>query len=262
MMALLAATWLLLRTHLTRVLFSRRIALCALIALGPAVIAALVLSAEHEPPPPLEVAMFPGWFLLLQIVVPIVSLIAGSAVISEEIEDRTITFLFTRPFPRAGLLLGRWGATALILALLLGGSALLLGLVVETLAPAGLPPGARAEVIAPLLLMAMAGGAVYSALFAVIGVFLKRPMIIGLAYTFVIEGVLANLPGKSQGLAVLYHLRSYVASSSAVWQALLEETPIKLEPHSASVLWLALVALVALVLGSWGVSRRQFELTA
>ena len=262
-MALLAATWLLLRTHLTRVLFSRRIALCALIALGPSVLAALVLKGQHdEPPPPIEIATFPGWFLLLQIVVPIVSLIAGSAVISEEIEDRTITFLFTRPFPRAGLLLGRWCATALILALLLGGSALLLGLVIETLAPDGLPPRAQAEVIAPLCKMAVAGGAVYSALFAVIGVFLKRPMIVGLAYTFVIEGVLANLPGKSQGLAVLYHLRSYVASSSEAWQTVLENAPTRLEPHAASLTWLALVALVALVLGSIGVSRRQFELTA
>lgn len=261
-MALLTASLLFLRTHFRRVLFSRRIALCALIACGPAVLASLVLSTpQPDAPSAVEIVTFPGWFVLLQIVVPVVSLIAGSAVISEEIEDRTITFLFTRPFPRAALLLGRWSATALILALLLGGSALLLGLVVATLAKPG-DPLPHADVTVPLCAMAIGGGAVYSALFAVVGVFLRRPMIVGLAYSFVIEGLLANLPGKSQGLTVLYHLRSYVASASPSWRTVLENAPMLLEPQAASLTWLAVVALVALVLGSWGVSRRQFELTA
>jgi ABC-type transport system involved in multi-copper enzyme maturation permease subunit len=263
MMALLRASLLFLRTHFARVLLSRRMLLCALMALGPAVIAALVLSSRGETPPPVEVIAFPGWILLLQVVVPAASLIAGSAVISEEVEDRTITFLFTRPFPRAALLLGRWGATALILALLLGASALLLAASAEAFAPAGAPPIPHGELTVPLAAMAAAGGVVYSALFAVIGVFLKRPMIVGLAYTFVIEGFLANLPGKSKGLTVIYHLRSYVAScSETVWSEVLEEFRIALEPQSASLTWLAVVLVAALALGSYGVSRRQFELTA
>jgi ABC-type transport system involved in multi-copper enzyme maturation permease subunit len=262
MMALLRSSLLFLRTHFTRVLLSKRMLLCALMALGPAVIAALVLSSAHGAPPSIEVLVFPGWMLLLQVVVPASSLLAGSAVISEEVEDRTITFLFTRPVPRAALLLGRWGATALILALLLGSSALLLAASVEAFAPAGAAPIPHREVSLPLAAMAATGGVVYSALFAVIGVFLKRPMIVGLAYTFVIEGFLANLPGKSKGLTVLYHLRSYVASRSPAWDQVIEEIPIELEPQSASLTWLAVVLVVALALGAWGVSRRQFELTA
>ncbi len=110
--------------------------------------------------------------------------------------------------------------------------------------------------------MAVLGGAVYSALFAVIGVFLKRPMIVGLAYTFVIEGVLSNIPGKSQGLAVVYHLRSYVASASELWNMVGEESSIVLEPQADSIGWLLRTLALALVLGSLLVSRRQYVLTA
>lgn len=261
-MALINATLLLLRTHFTRVLLSRRTALCALISLAPVAIASLILLADEKPPPAHEVATVLGWMLLLQIVVPLNSLIAGSAVISEEIDDRTITYLFTRPFPRAALLLGRWIATAAILALLCGGSALLLTTAVNQFGPAAETPLSAEGITWPLFQMAVLGGAVYSALFAVIGVFLKRPMIVGLAYTFVIEGVLSNIPGKSQGLAVVYHLRSYVASASELWNMVGEESSIVLEPQADSIGWLLRTLALALVLGSLLVSRRQYVLTA
>ena len=261
MTALLSATLLFFRTHFSRVLWSRRMLLCALIALAPAALAALVMTST-ESPPAVEVAMYPGWLLLLGIVVPITSLIAGAAVISEEIDDRTITYLLTRPFPRAALLLGRWMATAVILAVLLGGSAALLAAVTGGLAPTDERPFPHDAISWPLAQMAVAGGAVYSALFAVIGVFMKRPMIVGLGYAFVIEGVLASIPGKSQGLAVLYHLRSYVASKSELWLKVTEGMDFRLEDPADSLRWLAVALVAALALGSALITRRQYVLSA
>lgn len=262
MTALIRSTLLLFRTHLVRLALSKRTALCALIALGPAVLAFMVLSMEGTPPPAHEVVMYPGWFLLLQVAVPLVALIAGSAVFAEEVDDRTVTYLFTRPFPRAALLLGRWLATAVILCALLGGGALTLALVCKGLARTPEEAAFPAGIVAPLALMAMAGGAVYSAVFAAAGTFLKRPMIVGLGYTFVIEGVLANVPGKSQGLAILYHLRSYVAQGSELWREVYEGKMVELEPRGDSLVTLAIVLVSALAIGSLVVSRRQYILTS
>jgi len=261
MTALIRATLLLFRTHFVRLLLSKRTALCAVVALGPATLATLVLSLDQSPPPAHEIVMYPGWFLLLQVAVPLVSLIAGSAVFSEEVDDRTVTYLFTRPFPRAALLLGRWLATAAILCLVLGGGALALVLVCKGLAPPDqkdFPEG----IAAPLIQMAMLGGAVYSAVFAAAGTFLKRPMIVGLGYTFVIEVVLANVPGKSQGLALLYHLRSFVAHGSTLWAQVYEENLVELEPRAESLTTLWVVLVLALVIGSVVVSRKQYVLTS
>ena len=261
MTALIRSTLLLFRTHFVRLLFSKRSALCALIAFGPATLALLILSLDERPPPAHEIAMYPGWFLLLQVAVPLVSLIAGSAVFAEEVDDRTVTYLFTRPFPRAALLLGRWFATAAILGILLGGGALTLVLVCKGLTPpeqGDFPEG----IAAPLIQMAVLGGAVYSAVFAAAGTFLKRPMIVGLGYTFVIEGVLANVPGKSQGLAILYHLRSYVAQASELWAEVYEQNMVELETQSDTLTTLVIILVAALVIGSLVVSRKQYVLTA
>ena len=260
MITLVRTTLLLVRTHLGRVAFSKRAAFCLLAALGPAALAFLVVSLGDHHPDAIEVVAFPGWVLLLQVVVPITSLIAGSAVIAEEIDDRTITYLFTRPVPRAALLLGRWIATALLLTVLLGGGALLLYLVVEHFgeaAPGEIPIDG---VVRPLVIASVLGGIVYSALFAAAGTFLKRPMIVGLGYTFVIEGFLANLPGKTQSLTIQYYLRSLVLDGGhEIWTEVSENM---VGNAGNSLLSLGLILLASLVLGSWIVSRRQYLLTA
>ncbi len=260
MMALVRATLLLLRTHLVRILFTKRVALCALIALGPAAIPFLAQSFDDGPP--ILTVMIPGWHIYLGFVVPIVALITGSAVISEEIDDRTITYLFVRPFPRAALLFGRWLATVLVLFLLLGGGCSALVLSAKVFAPtpeaAEFPP----EVVTPLILMAMAGGAAYSALFAAIGTFLRRPMIVGLGYVFLIEVLLARMPGRSQNLAIVYHLWSYVGSAGDVWKKVYQESMTEIGTQGEALSALATVTLVALTVGALIVSRRQYVLTS
>ena len=256
-MELLRTTLLLFRTHLPRLLFSRRTLLCVVIALAPSALSCVALSFD-DGPQGMEVIIYPTWMLLFQIVVPLTSLIMGSAVISEEIDDRTITYLFTRPFPRAALLLGRWLATALVLALVLGGGAVLHTVTVELLSGADVP----IALTRPIVEAAILGGAVYSALFAALGTFLKRPMIVGLGYCFVIEGILANMPGKNQGLAIVHHLRSYVAAESELWEMVREGPFENLGTPQDAVTSMVWVMLIALVLGSVVVSRRQYVLTS
>ena len=67
-----------------------------------------------------------------------------------------------------------------------------------------------------ILLTVLMGAVVYSALFAAAGALFKRPMLIGLAYTFVVEGFLGNLPGANQKATVQYY-RELPASSTAAW---------------------------------------------
>src|SRR5215470_14840048 len=98
MPGLVAVSFLIFRTHLARVWTSRR----ALAAIPPIVAALAARFDRHNTPATIAVNL--GWLLLLQVIVPLVTLVAGSAVVAEEIEDRTITYLFSRPIPRASLL--------------------------------------------------------------------------------------------------------------------------------------------------------------
>ena len=129
------------------------------------------------------------------------------------------------------------------------------------------PAELRAEFLRPMLrrfvLAAMLGGAVYSLLFAVIGVFLRHPMIYGLGYVFALEGLLANFPGESQSLSIQYHLRSIVVEPRLpIFHELYPWDLAAFSGPLEAVRVLAIVMLVAFSIGGWAIGRRQYVLTA
>ena len=317
MIQLLRFTLFFWRTYLVRTLLTKRMLLVALGCMVPPLMAWFVLTVPRHGPLPVQAFMYPSLFLVLQIMVPLAAVIGGAAVISEEIDDRTITYLLTRPIPRPSILLGRWLATLTILFAFVGTSVFTLGTIAEFKSshPTVHPPvverpdegsqldahderpaderaRARAEarrqrrererdepaavlveampdhrlpsgLFAAVLTVALLGTAVYSALFAVFGTFLKHPMIAGLGYAFAIEGFLANLPGASQSWTVQYYLRSYLLSNHpALWNALHEETLAKYGTANEAVTKLAIVLAVTLLAGSLTIRRKQYELSA
>jgi ABC-type transport system involved in multi-copper enzyme maturation permease subunit len=105
-------------THLRRSLTSRRTMLSLALALLPGAIAWTLAHFAHRVSAG-DIATHLGWLLILQVLLPILALIGGTAVVTEEVEDRTITFLFSRPIVRASLLLGRWLAALVLLSAVL-----------------------------------------------------------------------------------------------------------------------------------------------
>jgi ABC-type transport system involved in multi-copper enzyme maturation permease subunit len=250
--SLSSAALLLFRTQLARVWWSRRSLACAALAAAPPLLAWIVSSAARKIPGDM-VAVHIGWLLLVQVVVPLCALVCGSAVVTEEIENRTITYLFTRPIPRSAVLLGRWGAALVVLSVLLGLSAVSTSWVVAS----------EDGISAPLLAATLLGGAVYSGLFAAAGVFFRHPMIAGLGYAFAIEGFLANLPGKNQVLTIQYHLRSVIAATgSPSWHEIAGFSSARFETLGGSISTLVLLLAAVLALGSWRISRKEYVLSA
>ncbi len=48
------------------------------------------------------------WLLYLRFIVPVLGVFYGTSLIADEVEDRTITYLFTRPIPRGAVLVGKY----------------------------------------------------------------------------------------------------------------------------------------------------------
>ncbi len=259
MSALLGATWLLFHVHLPRLLRARRTLFVLLLALAPAALAWIVTSLSGRIAPG-EVAANGGWIMLVQVVTPLSALVLGAATVAEEVEDRTITYLFTRPMPRAALLLGRWAAIALILVLILGLATWLFLLAAERARGDG--PPVDAQIARALLFAVLAGAVTYSALAAALGAFVRHPILIGLGYAFAVEGFLANLPGRNQSLTVQHHLRSLMAAQgSPLWAKVEGFASASYESGGTALVVLACIALGALALGSWRLARREFVLS-
>ena len=261
---MLRATIILCQFHFWRLCFSKRLFACLAVSALPVAAAFLIktISPYVGPPPAIELA----WFLIVQFVVPVLALILGSAVVAEEVEDRTIVFLFTRPIPRMTILLGRWLASLVVLSVLLTACVLLtvhfLGESAADDQEHALPAGA----VVALCQVAIVGGVVYSALFAACGALVRRPIILGLGYTFAVEAFLGSLPGKNQALTIQYYLRSYLCGQNDAILARIEQLTdsrsIEMVAPGDALLTMAYVLVVALVAGCWTISRRQYVLTS
>ena len=283
MLLFIQNAWLLSRMQLRSLVLSRRMLLCIVLAAAPVVIA--WFAGAHEDAA--EIVPLLGLFLILQVVAPLISLTVGSSVVTEEIESRTITYIFTRPTDRAAFFVGRLAASTLVSSILLGISSM--GVVLVATYPRqgmanlkrvhhrrgahemveivrDLPDGS----ILGLLVAATVAAAMYTLISAGLGVFYKRAMILALAYTFAIEGFLANIPGSSQKLSIQFYLRSLLTSSQEVRTGFLSDIPILAKMLAKTTFYsapqalgqLSLIYLVLLLVASLGIRRRQYLMTS
>ncbi|QDV07544.1 ABC-2 family transporter protein [Planctomycetes bacterium Poly30] len=260
LLALPRATFLIYRLHIGMILGSRRSLAAIGLAVVPPLLAFLASNFAPDNRGATMIYLIVGTFVLIQFVVPMLSVAMGVGVVADEAESRTITFPFTRPIPRASLFLGRWLAAVTAILTLIAASGVLSALAVRV-GDRGAPPSN--EVIEKLVFAAMVGGVVYSLGSAVIGVLAKRGLIFALGYVFAVEALLANVPGSSQKLTVQYHLRSmFVDQEGKLWKSLEEVFPISLLDPDVAFTKMMIASAVLLVFGCIAVTRKQFVLAS
>lgn len=240
--------------------FSRRSLLMALLVAAPVAFAVLfrVLSAAHDAPP---LGAADLWALMVAIywvrnVLPLAALFYATSLVADEVEGRTLTYLLTRPLTRAEIFAGKFAAylaTTLTLAL---PAAVVTFFVLMTAPGAPALGPAAADLLRDLGVMLLALVA-YGALFALLGVLLKRPVIPGLMFLYGWE-LLANLPGYMPRLTLTAWLRSLIRHRPAeeglagLFQQVL--------PGDQALVVLLGVSLVLLGAAGWIFSRREYVL--
>jgi ABC-2 type transport system permease protein len=144
----------------------------------------------------------------VRFLVPLAALFYATALIADEVEGKTLTYLLTRPVQRAAILTGKFAA-CLATTLSLSLPSLVVTFFLLTTArgwaavAASVPDLFRDMGVIALALLA------YGALFTLLGVVLKRPMIPGLLFVFVWE-LVANLPGYLPRFTLTAYLRSLI----------------------------------------------------
>ena len=139
---------------------------------------------------------------------PLCALFYATALVADELEGKTLTYLLTRPVRRSAVFLGKFAAyLATTACLTLPALVLSFFLLAGARGWAGLRGGAVDLLVdTGVVLLALVA---YGALFAFLGVVLRRPTIPGLLFLFLWE-MLANLPGYMPWLTVTGYLRSLV----------------------------------------------------
>ena len=146
------------------------------------------------------------WVFFLRFIVPVLGVFYGTSLIADEVEDRTITYLFTRPIRRGAVLVGKYLAYVVCTTLVVLPSVVL---VYFLLVPLGQVARTFTSFAADLGLLAL-GLAAYGALFALVGAALKRPLVSGLLFVFGWEQMALLVPGYFRRFTVAHYVQSLV----------------------------------------------------
>src|SRR5215213_6138877 len=147
------------------------------------------------------------WIFYLRFTVPVLGVFYGTSLIADEIEDKTITYLFTRPIRRAAVLSGKFLAYLACTVFVVLPSVMLVYLLVVPMQ--GSLGGSFIDLVKDLSLLAL-GLAVYGALFAFVGAKFKRPLLVGLVFIFGWEQAALAFPGYMKTFTVAYYLQGLV----------------------------------------------------
>ncbi len=147
------------------------------------------------------------WVFYLRFTVPILGVFYGTSLMADEIEDKTITYLFTRPIRRGAVLFGKYLAYLACTIFVVLPSVMLVYLLVVPMR--GTLGGSFIDLVKDLVLLAL-GLAAYGALFAFVGAKFKRPLMIGLIFIFGWEQAALAFPGYLKRFTVAYYLQGLV----------------------------------------------------
>ena len=116
------------------------------------------------------------------VVVPVMALIIGASVVGSEIDDGTIVHILTKPLARREILLAKLVVAATVTAVTTGVTMLIAGVIAaDTRFGIGLAVGAAVASVC------------YCALFVALSLVSRRPVLLGLVYILLWEGLLTHL---------------------------------------------------------------------
>ena len=248
-------------------LWSRRTVFMALIVSAPVLISLIIRALVGLGAPLFEQTRMTGpaifgmmiWIFYLRFIVPVLGVFYGTSLIADEIEDKTITYLFTRPISKGSVLLGKYLAYLVCTVFVVLPSVVLVYLLIVPMQ--GSLGGSFLDLLKDLALLAL-GLAVYGAVFAFIGGKFRRPLLIGLIFVFGWEQAALVFPGYLKYYTVAFYVQALVPhampndSALSMLQGMFRQTPGLL----TSLLGLFLIWGVSLWTAAWVVERKEYVL--
>jgi ABC-type transport system involved in multi-copper enzyme maturation permease subunit len=199
------------------------------------------------------------WVLFLRFIVPVLGVFYGTSLVADEVEDKTITYLFTRPLRRGAVLLGKYLAYLACTTLVVLPSVMI---VYFMLVPFGDVARSFPKLMTDLGLLAV-GIASYGALFTFVGAWLKRPLVVGLIYVFGWEQFAMLMPGYLRRFTLAYYLQALVPHAmpadegvTSLLRSVFSDTPSAV----LSLFVLFAVTVLSLFLAMRVIERREYVL--
>jgi ABC-2 type transport system permease protein len=200
------------------------------------------------------------WLLYLRLIVPVLGVFYGTSLMSDEVEDRTLTYLFTRPIPRGAVIIGKYLAYLVCTELVVLPSVTAAYLLIVPVGDGSIG-GSFPLLVADVGILAL-GLAVYGAVFALVGALVPRPLVAGLLLVFGWEQAALLVPGYLRLFTVAHYLQSLVPHAMPQDETVAAVQALFAEPPStfSSLVSLTAIALASLWLAARTVASRDYVL--
>ena len=187
---------------LRQLLRGKRIVVLALIPLAPAAVAAAYGLSSNADKRNAYAGIIESIFL--PIALAIVALILGASAIGDEREDATIVYIAVTPLARRTIVLAKvlaaWTAVTLLCVPTIAASLIF-----------HLGSGAGASNVWRAIVAVVACGAAYVAVFALLSLYTRRPVLLGALYVVLWEGSIATYAPSADRLSISAYGRAIVA---------------------------------------------------
>ncbi|GAA0533627.1 hypothetical protein GCM10010172_13210 [Paractinoplanes ferrugineus] len=127
----------------------------------------------------------------LAVALPVISLIVGTGVLGSEVDDGTIVHILTKPLPRRDIIIAKLLVAAGVSAVTSAVPLFIAGVLADSV-KFGLALSAAAAV----------GALAYSALFLLLSLVTRRPVLLGLVYILIWEGLLGRWVSGTRVLSI------------------------------------------------------------
>jgi ABC-2 type transport system permease protein len=127
----------------------------------------------------------------IAVVLPVMALIVGASVLGSEIDDGTLVHILTKPLPRSEIVLSKLLVAVGVSTVTVGAGMVLAGLVAGS-----------ASLALGLLAGTVVGVLAYSALFLALSLVTRRPVLVGLVYILIWEGLLGNVVSGTRVISI------------------------------------------------------------
>lgn len=188
-------------------------------------------------------------------ILALASAIFTTAIISQEVEQKTIVYLLTRPVPRWKLLTIRYAASVVVVSVV--------SIICALAASVGAYHGLGSNpLLAKDCIAIVVGAFAYGALFLTVSLMFNRSMIICLLFAFGWESAIPSMPGQMYLLSIYSYLQGIAqhpspGANKAVAVLTSSNGDNTLAPGTA---YMAMIIFVVVMIGlaSWWFTENQF----
>jgi ABC-2 type transport system permease protein len=178
----------------------------------------------------------------LAVVLPVIALIVGTGVLGSEIDDGTLVHILTKPLPRWQIVLPKLAVAVGVTAVTATVPLFVAGVLADSV-----------RLGAALVVASALGALAYSALFLALSLVTRRPVLLGLVYVLIWEGLLGYVFGGTRVLSIQQYVVS-VTDRIAPTDLLHATVPVPVAVVASAVITIGFTVLAVNRLRSFSVA--------